>query len=234
MKGTSSFSSSSPLPALGGLASAVAVLGILRAMHSRSRAHRHNLSWETCSSECAALQADAVRHADKSHNNGSNNNSMNDAEEVAPWADERGMYYRVPETLAMPCLCDAHNATTADNHDEDVNCPHAFPNNTNRATPAHWPLRAQQIEGLGYFGITQGERPCRAQLTRSQLDAIGCGADAPPLFRFGAIADIQYADLPTGETRGPARRVYQHSLCALNQAVLSWNLVPGGLRFVAQ
>jgi hypothetical protein len=214
---------SNVLPALGGLASVVVVIGTLRAMLARSRAHRHKLSWETCSTECAALQADAVDRT-----NARRNISSNCRAKPTPWTDHSGVFYPVSKKLTIQSLCPDVQNGSADS------CTHSHTKEADSTSCIHWPVRAQHIDGIGHFGMTQGERPSRAQLSKCQLDAIGSGDNASPIFRFGAIADIQYADLPVGETRGAAVRTYQHSLCALNQAVLSWNLVPGGLQFIAQ
>lgn len=45
-----------------------------------------------------------------------------------------------------------------------------------------------------------------------------------PLFSFGVIADIQYADLSNGASYGGTPRYYRHSLKALQRAVDDWKL----------
>ncbi|XP_062976478.1 manganese-dependent ADP-ribose/CDP-alcohol diphosphatase [Elgaria multicarinata webbii] len=49
-------------------------------------------------------------------------------------------------------------------------------------------------------------------------------ATSEPLFSFGVIADIQYADLEDGyDFQKIRRRYYKHSLCHLQNAVEDWN-----------
>ena len=62
------------------------------------------------------------------------------------------------------------------------------------------------------------------------------GASAPtgpPLFRFGVVTDVQYADLPVGSNfLKTVSRYYRHSLDALKMAVRTW--VDKDVDFVAQ
>ncbi|KAK3129424.1 hypothetical protein QOZ80_6BG0479260 [Eleusine coracana subsp. coracana] len=54
---------------------------------------------------------------------------------------------------------------------------------------------------------------------------------AAPLFSFGVIADVQYADIPDGRSFYGVPRYYRHSLAVLRRAVTSWNNTqtkPGG------
>lgn len=44
-----------------------------------------------------------------------------------------------------------------------------------------------------------------------------------PLFSFGVIADVQYADIPDGHSFVGIPRYYQHSLLVLQRAVQKWN-----------
>ncbi|KAJ1269617.1 hypothetical protein BS78_07G225100 [Paspalum vaginatum] len=53
-----------------------------------------------------------------------------------------------------------------------------------------------------------------------------------PLFSFGVIADVQYADIPDGRSFLGVPRYYRHSLSVLRRAVRSWNDAPHrGVRF---
>jgi manganese-dependent ADP-ribose/CDP-alcohol diphosphatase len=69
-----------------------------------------------------------------------------------------------------------------------------------------------------------------------QLQPHDLGAAAPvgpPLFRFGVVADVQYADLPVGSNfLKTVTRYYRHSLDALKMAVQTW--VNKDVQFVAQ
>ncbi|CAL5004737.1 unnamed protein product [Urochloa decumbens] len=47
--------------------------------------------------------------------------------------------------------------------------------------------------------------------------------EPPPLFSFGVIADVQYADIPDGRSFLGVPRYYRHSLSVLRRAVKSWN-----------
>ncbi|KAF8753118.1 hypothetical protein HU200_011772 [Digitaria exilis] len=49
---------------------------------------------------------------------------------------------------------------------------------------------------------------------------------AEPLFSFGVIADVQYADIPDGRSFLGVPRYYRHSLAVLRRAVQSWNASP--------
>lgn len=51
-----------------------------------------------------------------------------------------------------------------------------------------------------------------------------------PLFSFGVIADVQYADIPDGRSFLGVPRYYRHSICVLRRAVRSWN-AHEGVRF---
>ncbi|KAL9272801.1 Manganese-dependent ADP-ribose/CDP-alcohol diphosphatase-like protein, partial [Drosera capensis] len=44
-----------------------------------------------------------------------------------------------------------------------------------------------------------------------------------PLFSFGVISDVQYADIPDGRSFLGVPRYYRHSLLVLQRAVQSWN-----------
>ena len=71
------------------------------------------------------------------------------------------------------------------------------------------------------------------------LDEPAVSAEAlTPLFSFGVVADVQYADLPVGTNfLKTVQRYYRHSLDALSMAVQSWlRDGPGGMpvAFVAQ
>uniref|UniRef100_A0A0E0LXW8 Uncharacterized protein n=1 Tax=Oryza punctata TaxID=4537 RepID=A0A0E0LXW8_ORYPU len=62
-------------------------------------------------------------------------------------------------------------------------------------------------------------------------------AGKEPLFSFGVIADVQYADIPDGRSFLGVPRYYRHSLTVLQRAVRSWNAHNhkhpggGGVRF---
>lgn len=51
-----------------------------------------------------------------------------------------------------------------------------------------------------------------------------------PLFSFGVITDVQYADIPDGKSFAGVPRYYRHSLEVLKRAVRSWNAA-GDLSF---
>ncbi|KAM3292247.1 hypothetical protein ACQJBY_036245 [Aegilops geniculata] len=51
-----------------------------------------------------------------------------------------------------------------------------------------------------------------------------------PLFTFGAIADVQYADIPDGRSFTGIPRYYRHSIDVLQRAVSAWNK-HGGVKF---
>ncbi|CAK7357315.1 unnamed protein product [Dovyalis caffra] len=44
-----------------------------------------------------------------------------------------------------------------------------------------------------------------------------------PLFSFGVISDVQYADIPDGQSFLGVPRYYRHSICVLQRAVQKWN-----------
>lgn len=44
-----------------------------------------------------------------------------------------------------------------------------------------------------------------------------------PLFSFGVISDVQYADIPNGRSFMGVPRYYRHSICVLQRAVKNWN-----------
>lgn len=52
-----------------------------------------------------------------------------------------------------------------------------------------------------------------------------------PLFSFGVISDVQYADIPDGHSFLGVPRYYQHSIHVLERAVRNWNS-HGKLKFV--
>ncbi|XVF49801.1 hypothetical protein PTKIN_Ptkin04bG0044900 [Pterospermum kingtungense] len=49
------------------------------------------------------------------------------------------------------------------------------------------------------------------------------GQGKPPLFSFGVISDVQYADIPDGHSHLGVPRYYRHSIIVLQRAVKSWN-----------
>ncbi|KAE8707458.1 Manganese-dependent ADP-ribose/CDP-alcohol diphosphatase [Hibiscus syriacus] len=49
------------------------------------------------------------------------------------------------------------------------------------------------------------------------------GQGRHPIFSFGVIADVQYADIPDGHSFLGVRRYYRHSILVLQRAVKSWN-----------
>ncbi|RZC71337.1 hypothetical protein C5167_034777 [Papaver somniferum] len=44
-----------------------------------------------------------------------------------------------------------------------------------------------------------------------------------PLFSFGVISDVQYADIPDGRSYLGVPRYYRHSMLVLQRAVRNWN-----------
>ncbi|KAJ3681193.1 hypothetical protein LUZ60_015682 [Juncus effusus] len=48
-------------------------------------------------------------------------------------------------------------------------------------------------------------------------------SNSKPLFSFGVIADVQYADIPDGKSFLGTPRFYRHSISVLQRAVKSWN-----------
>ncbi|CAN8274015.1 unnamed protein product [Cochlearia groenlandica] len=56
-------------------------------------------------------------------------------------------------------------------------------------------------------------------------------ATKQPLFSFGVIADVQYADIPDGKSFLGVPRYYRNSILVLQKAVESWNR-HGNLKFV--
>mgnify|MGYP001795645193 CR=1 FL=1 len=44
-----------------------------------------------------------------------------------------------------------------------------------------------------------------------------------PLFSFGVISDVQYADIPDGRSFLGTPRYYRHSIHVLQRAVQKWN-----------
>ena len=58
---------------------------------------------------------------------------------------------------------------------------------------------------------------------------IGMGTKQP-LFSFGVITDVQYADIPDGHSFLGVPRYYRHSILALQRAVRKWNQI-GKLQF---
>lgn len=68
----------------------------------------------------------------------------------------------------------------------------------------------------------------------NEVPAGGAAAGVDPLFRFGIIADVQYADKDDGTNfLGTVRRYYRPARRALQDAVSAWNQIPD-LRFIAQ
>ena len=55
---------------------------------------------------------------------------------------------------------------------------------------------------------------------------------APPLFSFGVIADIQYADLDDGKSFGGSTRYFRRALEITQHAVDAWDQTD--IRFIAQ
>ncbi|EFJ36568.1 hypothetical protein SELMODRAFT_78013 [Selaginella moellendorffii] len=55
-----------------------------------------------------------------------------------------------------------------------------------------------------------------------------------PLFSFGVITDVQYADVPDGRSFHGVPRFYRGSLAALNEAIAIWNDQGSDLSFVIQ
>ncbi|TYI90359.1 hypothetical protein E1A91_D03G116200v1 [Gossypium mustelinum] len=49
------------------------------------------------------------------------------------------------------------------------------------------------------------------------------GRGGHPLFAFGVITDVQYADIPNGHSFLGVPRFYRHSMLVLQRAVKSWN-----------
>lgn len=47
--------------------------------------------------------------------------------------------------------------------------------------------------------------------------------EKPPLFSFGVISDVQYADIPDGRSFIGVPRYYRHSILVLQRAVQNWN-----------
>ncbi|PUZ52657.1 hypothetical protein GQ55_6G287500 [Panicum hallii var. hallii] len=71
----------------------------------------------------------------------------------------------------------------------------------------------------------------RLMLARPNAGAVRPSASATePLFSFGVIADVQYADIPDGRSFLGVPRYYRHSIAVLRRAVRSWN-AHGGVRF---
>jgi len=48
-------------------------------------------------------------------------------------------------------------------------------------------------------------------------------ATTQPLFSFGLISDVQYADIPDGRSFLGVPRYYRHSILVLRRAVKEWN-----------
>ena len=59
-------------------------------------------------------------------------------------------------------------------------------------------------------------------MTASQTQRRACDRSARPLFSFGVISDVQYADIPDGHSAKGVPRFYRNSLTALAAAVDSW------------
>ncbi|KAF0898385.1 hypothetical protein E2562_007227 [Oryza meyeriana var. granulata] len=53
--------------------------------------------------------------------------------------------------------------------------------------------------------------------------AVRATAAKEPLFSFGVIADVQYADIPDGRSFLGVPRYYRHSITVLQRAVRTWN-----------
>ncbi|KAK3124103.1 hypothetical protein QOZ80_8AG0640470 [Eleusine coracana subsp. coracana] len=71
--------------------------------------------------------------------------------------------------------------------------------------------------------------PMRPSATKAAAAALD--SSPPPLFSFGVIADVQYADIPDGRSFLGVPRYYRHSLSVLRRAVATWNTHPGGVKF---
>ncbi|OMO87558.1 hypothetical protein COLO4_20637 [Corchorus olitorius] len=54
-------------------------------------------------------------------------------------------------------------------------------------------------------------------------NALTNGHGMHPLFSFGVISDVQYADIPDGHSFLGVPRYYRHSMLVLQRAVQSWN-----------
>lgn len=58
----------------------------------------------------------------------------------------------------------------------------------------------------------------------SSANGLANGEDKKhPLFSFGVISDVQYADIPDGRSPNGVPRYYRHSILVLQRAVKSWN-----------
>lgn len=99
-----------------------------------------------------------------------------------------------------------------------------------RKFASHSPLHAAQLSFLH-------------QLRRRDAGAAGPGAGASasasnsqkPLFTFGVIADVQYADVDDGRNYDGSRiRRYRQALRILNAAVDDWNANVPNMMFLAQ
>uniref|UniRef100_A0ACD6AL93 Uncharacterized protein n=1 Tax=Avena sativa TaxID=4498 RepID=A0ACD6AL93_AVESA len=63
------------------------------------------------------------------------------------------------------------------------------------------------------------------------VGVVRASAAKEPLFSFGVIADVQYADIPDGRSFLGVPRYYRHSITVLQRAVRSWNSHKAGLKF---
>ncbi|KAF5730896.1 manganese-dependent ADP-ribose/CDP-alcohol diphosphatase-like isoform X1 [Tripterygium wilfordii] len=54
-------------------------------------------------------------------------------------------------------------------------------------------------------------------------NGLAIGGGKKPLFSFGVISDVQYADIPDGYSFIGVPRFYRHSLLVLQRAVQNWN-----------
>lgn len=57
----------------------------------------------------------------------------------------------------------------------------------------------------------------------ASANGIGSIQGKQPLFSFGVISDVQYADIPDGRSFLGTPRYYRHSILVLKRAVQSWN-----------
>lgn len=64
----------------------------------------------------------------------------------------------------------------------------------------------------------------------ASANGLACMQGKQPLFSFGVISDVQYADIPDGRSFLGVPRYYRHSLLVLQRAVQKWN-THGKLQF---
>lgn len=63
------------------------------------------------------------------------------------------------------------------------------------------------------------------------VGVVRASAAKEPLFSFGVVADVQYADIPDGRSFLGVPRYYRHSITVLQRAVRSWNTHKAGVKF---